>query len=117
MYEGFVTFQIRHQTQQEDDDLEVVEDVVIDTKKKIICPITRSPFVNPVKKSNSSLILMNSSSCNHTYSKEAILSMLSGRGSVKCPVAGCSKTVSERTLTVDEDMIWLLVSAIHSNHN
>lgn len=52
---------------------------------------------------------MNSKTCGHTYSREAILSLLNGQSSVKCPIAGCSKTVSANKLEPDEDMIWLLV--------
>lgn len=97
--------------------MEIVEDVVIDPKKKIICPISRCPFVNPVKKYLLQLFIIVSTLCNHTYSREAIMSMLNGRQSVKCPVAGCNQNVSVRNLVTDEDMIWLLVLFVLSYYN
>lgn len=42
--------QMHEKPNEDDDELEVVEESKVDIKKKVICPITRCEFVNPVKK-------------------------------------------------------------------
>ena len=54
---------------------------------KRVCPITKLPFVNPVKNSG----------CGHVYEKSAVLAMYDARRSrgrfCPCPVAGCDQRV------------------------
>jgi SUMO ligase MMS21 Smc5/6 complex component len=84
--------------------------------ENFICPISKSPFLEPVKNPE----------CGHTYSSEraptrsrlrsrrahtavhaeaAILGLFSRRNPIiKCPVAGCDKRVQAGTLFADREM-------------
>ena len=102
---------------EDDDELEVVEESKVDIKKKVICPITRCEFVNPVKKwVFFNFFLYISKACGHTYSRDAIYHLLNSQRTTKCPVAGCRAAVLEKNLVTDEDMVWLLVLFSFSFH-
>jgi len=64
------------------------------------CPITRKPFVKPMKNKK----------CNHTYDQEGIDMLLAQRPSFKCPVPACCNKdpVFERDLEVDRRMMRIL---------
>ena len=96
-----------------DDDIEVGS-VEGDAKTRLLCPITRDRFVHPVKKPVPCIGVTRSITCNHTYSREAIVNLIGGKRSVKCPVKGCNKNVSLDNLVDDEEMIWLLVGCFAS---
>eukprot|EP01112_Ceratiomyxa_fruticulosa_P018511 TRINITY_DN5928_c0_g2_i1.p1 TRINITY_DN5928_c0_g2~~TRINITY_DN5928_c0_g2_i1.p1 ORF type:complete len:237 (+),score=66.29 TRINITY_DN5928_c0_g2_i1:166-876(+) len=68
------------------------EDLVVMTQQeKVICPVTRKEMEEPLK----------NTVCGHTYSKAGITSLLRGKRSNPCPVAGCNKQVSMSTLERD----------------
>lgn len=51
---------------------------------------------------------MSSTNCVHTYEREAIIAHIRNnqrRGNVKCPVAGCSRFVTENSLIADAQMV------------
>ncbi|GAM26154.1 hypothetical protein SAMD00019534_093290 [Acytostelium subglobosum LB1] len=71
------------------------EDIFIASQTvNIICPLTKKPFENPVK----------SVTCGHTYSRDAMLSMLKRTKTVGCPVVGCNKSCNESQLERDVEM-------------
>lgn len=70
-----------------DDDVAVMASASDDN---LICPITRSELVEPVR-----------NTCGHIYSKAPIEAMIRSRNRVACPVAGCSQYVSSRSLAPD----------------
>ncbi|KAK8830779.1 hypothetical protein WA577_003484 [Blastocystis sp. JDR] len=80
-----------------DDDIEI-DGVEMDTKSRLLCPISRERFVHPVRNKG----------CKHTYSRDAIVNLIGHKTSVKCPVKGCNKNVSLNSLEDDEEMMWLL---------
>jgi len=79
--------------QGDDDD----DDIIVENGEvNFTCPITRKPFVDPVK----------NRACGHSYSRAAIYEVIArarrGRGNAcPCPVAGCQKTVSKANLVDD----------------
>ncbi|RIA84652.1 zinc-finger of the MIZ type in Nse subunit-domain-containing protein [Glomus cerebriforme] len=84
-------WEVKHQNEpmpslnQNDDD-----DIVIGVQKDSLhCPITTLLFDNPVT----------SDVCKHSYSKEAILSLIRQQGNaVSCPIPGCDKQIMEHNL-------------------
>ncbi|KAL6057015.1 E3 SUMO-protein ligase NSE2 [Balamuthia mandrillaris] len=72
------------------------EDFMVVTQDlNILCPITRKELEEPFK----------NQVCGHCYSKEAILEYLrTRRGKRECPVAGCSASVTKKSLEHDVDM-------------
>lgn len=70
--------------QNDDDDI-----VVGHQKDSLTCPITTLPLENPVT----------SDLCKHSFSKEAILSLMRQNGNVvPCPIPGCEKQIMEHNL-------------------
>ncbi|KAL7276213.1 hypothetical protein RUND412_000798 [Rhizina undulata] len=73
----------------EDSELEIAQE-----KQSFNCPLTLKMFEHPVT----------STICPHSFEKAAIFEMIQTarpRGSVKCPVPGCTKTLTVATLKMD----------------
>ncbi|KAF8975824.1 hypothetical protein BGZ46_008808 [Entomortierella lignicola] len=71
--------------EDEDEDMEIV--VTADSgTSSLMCPITTNYLQDPVT----------SSMCKHSFSKEAIVSLIQSRGRVQttCPVHGCNRPIS-----------------------
>ena len=94
-----------------DDDIHI-DGVEMDTKSRLLCPISRERFVHPVRKWLRRCGLTRSKGCKHTYSRDAIVNLIGHKTSVKCPVKGCNKNVSLNSLEDDEEMMWLLVGVL-----
>ena len=72
------------------------EDMVVQkTRVTLNCPVSRLPFVEPVKNPQ----------CGHTFSKDALMQLVMGRSEMPCPVAGCNRNVVIRALQPDEQVI------------
>ena len=74
------------------------EDIVVYTQTEVslICPITQSEYIDPVK----------CDVCSHTYSKEAIYTYLKIKNDRReCPVAGCGQIITKDHLVPDKEMI------------
>ena len=56
-------------------------------------PITREPFVKPMK----------NNACSHSYSRHAITHLLKRKKDIPCPVAGCQQRVSKGSLVADAE--------------
>lgn len=94
-----------------DDDIEI-DGVELDTKSRLLCPISRERFVHPVRKWSPNCFMTCSKECKHTYSRDAIINLIGSNRSVKCPVKGCNKNVTKNSLEDDEEMMWLLVGLL-----
>lgn len=78
----------------EDDSDDDVMEQVTEMKKIPKCPITTAELTDPVK----------NKACNHCYSRAGILSMLKRVTEIACPVAGCQKKVSKKSLEDDHEL-------------
>eukprot|EP01102_Stenamoeba_stenopodia_P004694 TRINITY_DN15016_c0_g1_i1.p1 TRINITY_DN15016_c0_g1~~TRINITY_DN15016_c0_g1_i1.p1 ORF type:complete len:228 (+),score=51.22 TRINITY_DN15016_c0_g1_i1:32-715(+) len=76
--------------ENEDEDIQFLSQ-----QGELLDPLTRAPYVRPMK-----------NSCGHTYSYDSIMTHIhkSRKRDVKCPVAGCRSMVSEATLQRDVEM-------------
>jgi len=73
----------------DEEDLEVMNtNAGVDSEQQMKCSLTSNFFENPVK----------STQCNHTYSLDALRSMIGKKRSIKCPYYGCNNT----ELTMDQ---------------
>ncbi|KAF9438591.1 Proteasome subunit alpha type-2 [Entomortierella beljakovae] len=67
----------------DDDDMEIV--VTADSgTHSLMCPITTKFLQDPVT----------SSTCKHSFSKEAIIQLIQTRGNMSCPVHGCNRPIA-----------------------
>lgn len=73
----------------EDEDIMVAPSAV----NQFVCPITKAPFVNP----------MRNTKCGHVYSHDAIMQMLHRKPYIACPVAGCAGNVTKSDLEHDDE--------------
>ncbi|GJJ77117.1 E3 SUMO-protein ligase NSE2 [Entomortierella parvispora] len=75
---------------EDEDDMEIVMTGVGGSSQSLKCPITTNYLEEPVT----------SSVCKHSYSKEAIMSLIRSRGGhqCRCPVHGCSSIVGAEML-------------------
>ncbi|KAJ4460099.1 hypothetical protein PAPYR_3830 [Paratrimastix pyriformis] len=84
------------------------EVVVAAADRVLICPLSKTRFVDPVK----------NDPCGHVYSREAIMALLEkprrGRrksaDGIPCPVLGCNAVVSAATLSPDPETEALLAN-------
>ena len=60
-----------------------------DLRREVTCPVTTSIMTKPFA----------NSACGHVFEYEGIRAMLGKKPTVKCPVAGCDKTVKLSNLT------------------
>ncbi|BFU23564.1 hypothetical protein EHI8A_165400 [Entamoeba histolytica HM-1:IMSS-B] len=67
------------------------EGVIISNTRSFICPLTKKPFVNPVK----------AQVCGHIFSKQAIYNLIGRNKTIKCPVAGCDHSFGINDLIED----------------
>lgn len=81
------TLQTEDDAEDSDDEIRV-ERQESDKENELKCPLTTDIFEEPMK----------SLKCNHNFSKAAVLSLFKNKNTIKCPVAGCSQTLSERDL-------------------
>eukprot|EP00162_Nutomonas_longa_P009083 comp19009_c0_seq2/m.35074 comp19009_c0_seq2/g.35074 ORF comp19009_c0_seq2/g.35074 comp19009_c0_seq2/m.35074 type:complete len:197 (-) comp19009_c0_seq2:10-600(-) len=72
----------------EDDGLALVS-----ASDNFICPITKREFQDPVK----------STQCGHSYSREGVNMLFSGKTKIKCPV--CKKEMEKKDIEEDVEMI------------
>lgn len=85
----------QHQTEEE-------ELIIANSKFSDKCPITLNRFEEP----------MINSTCGHSYSANAIKQLLSrSRRSIPCPVAGCSKQVSQNSISLNSQLVAILASS------
>lgn len=70
------------------------DNVVIQTRESLMCPLSKGLLINPVK----------SSTCNHSFSKLSILALMAQTHTetISCPVPGCRATISKGALRGDE---------------
>ena len=98
-YKSFTlrVWQVHHPNEPLPDNEDGDEDIMVYTQQSEVsttCPLTQSDFVEPMK----------SDICQHTFSKEAILSYLKNQRR-KCPVAGCGETITKDSLVPDREMV------------
>ncbi|CAG8510851.1 9781_t:CDS:10 [Funneliformis mosseae] len=89
--------------QNEDDDL-----VVGPQKESLHCPITTLLLDNPVT----------SELCKHTFSKDAIMQLMSRNGNViSCPIPGCDKQIMEHNLKENKRLVRKVVEHVKMMEN
>ncbi|CAI2191482.1 1094_t:CDS:2 [Funneliformis geosporum] len=89
--------------QNEDDDL-----VVGPQKESLHCPITTLLLENPVT----------SDLCKHTFSKDAIMQLMSRNGNViPCPIPGCDKQIMEHNLKENKRLVRKVVEHVKMMEN
>eukprot|EP01105_Mastigella_eilhardi_P016948 TRINITY_DN3890_c0_g1_i1.p1 TRINITY_DN3890_c0_g1~~TRINITY_DN3890_c0_g1_i1.p1 ORF type:complete len:250 (+),score=74.23 TRINITY_DN3890_c0_g1_i1:65-751(+) len=68
-------------------------------ERTIICPITKTQFVNPVR----------NKACGHVFTRDAIMDLLQRqKHGMDCPVPGCDKQIVAGGLEPDEEMEHIL---------
>lgn len=82
-------------------------------EKDLLCPLTKLPLEEPMRKYLPPTTLAHphslSRNCGHCYSRAAISAYI--RKKSNCPVAGCSARVSQRALEEAQDMARLVAEA------
>jgi SUMO ligase MMS21 Smc5/6 complex component len=91
-------WRVHHEGQPLPEDEELLEEsggVIVAGADTIntICPITRQTLVKPVRNTH----------CGHVYSYDAIMDHIT-KGGGGCPVAGCSKNVTKKSVQPDLEL-------------
>jgi hypothetical protein len=74
---------------------------VVGASTTVLCPLTKTTFVDPVK-----------GACGHVFTRTSLLSLMGRKASIVCPIGGCRRNIAAADLVEDTETVLRLESAL-----